>query len=441
LVARGPWPDVLTKEKRSSSSSFISSNLVGAVNTSGLFCHLALLKYFSYLFPVFPKKYLCNSHTMAPKRKGSPAASVDEQLDLVLSCLKSRDNGLDSKLKNLLQKLAPIALKDDIITRHPYQDEVVSEIEDALMGMERQMKEDLEEAVTEAEGIEAKRQVALDALEAASNHLADCEDKLEKAGEAVVNAEHDVETASQAIDVAKKSHKESDKTVAAAQKAAENIANIMASFKKAADEGPDAEGVGDLKTLGEKLEKVKEVASSLAKAVPTVLRKVPSARAPFDQTVVTQMNESLTRALARAEEDKHAAEEAASSGENQITELGKVFEGACNTLAEMNVKRNEAADAKDQAETAKAEAEDGVDNFVDESNNTRANFEGVEETVADFYQKLSAFRYLQTRFDEFEPPRDWSPCRPSRRPGILDEPKAVKKARAKPAKKAMRKSI
>merc|ERR1719487_284939 len=129
----------------------------------------------------------------------------------------------------------------------------------------------LEEAVVEAEKVAATRKVAEDALEAKQYTLDGADNDLAAADEAVGNAEADVNTALEACTVAKKEHKEADKQVEKAKKMAETVKGLFASFQAAAAGGPDAEGVGDLKTLGQQLELLKKdnlIPESLAKAAP-----------------------------------------------------------------------------------------------------------------------------------------------------------------------------
>lgn len=362
---------------------------------------------------------------MAPKRKsdaGGSDTSLEDKIAMVVRALKSRDNNLEGKLKTLLAKLAPIALKEDILARHTYHDEVVSEIEDAFMLMERKMKADLKEAVVEAEKVAATRKLAEDTLDQAQAKLNEADAELSASKTAVQNAEQDVNTALEACNVAKKEHKSADKDVAKAKKEAEGVKALNDSFKCAVAGGVTAPGLsGSLKTLGQELEQMKEIPESLAKAAPTVLRKAPDTREAFDRTVVQSLSEALSRALTRAEEDKATAEAAASSGDSRIAEMESVFDGACRSLAAANTKRNECDDSQKEAETERDAAEEHVDSFCGEANRVRKDFEDMEAKVANFYTELCAFRYLQVRNESFEPPRSWSPCRASRRPALLDE--------------------
>merc|ERR550514_2358399 len=347
----------------------------------------------------------------------------------VIGALKNKEYGLDKSEVALLAQMAPHYLKPDLLARHSFQDEAVGAIEDVFVLVQKRMDKLVEEAGEKAAAVD-------DVRTAAASKLSEHEQAFEAAKEAVKVAETDVNEASGRHDAAEAQRTELHKKAEAAAKTMDETHQLAKTFRTAVEGGPW--DVGGVEKLVQDLESWPEMPDSLISAAPTALNRTPDLRDAFDQTVLQTMETAVEKALVRADLESQQAKEAAELEETRVCELYKLFNVGCAALGEANSSRNAAEEALQLARAEHAEAIKNVDAFQNRVHKERLAFREAEAKVSSFYTELSAFRFLQSRSEDFTPPRCWSPSRPSRRPTFLDEEDQLEDA-FQPKKKAAKK--
>lgn len=167
-----------------------------------------------------------------------------------------------------------------------------------------------------------------------------------------------------------------------------------------------------------KAERAVEAAQRAADFLRERPRRATSAGSPTRDQALEHAEQRLKEA-----QEKERKENEEQGKDGSLSVIGASVEAAIQAQEKANGTLKESAKAHGEAAQVYEEAMKALAVLQDRTEEVRCDYLAAEEEAGAFYKDLSAFRYLQTWSQncDFEPPADWSPRRPPKRPRLLDE--------------------
>lgn len=289
-----------------------------------------------------PEKKVKPGACPVPEKKGK----VELSIEAVAKAIESAD--LPENCKAMLLSMVPVSLDTAVENRHDLQAMAVTMISDVMATERAAMEQAIRDEEAKLNEVEASRGGLDSKVTDADQELAERVVKVEERKKVLAVASQEVLSAKAGAAEAKEAQRRSAiaaDTLVAEKKAVEAI--LEEHFKPLKDGTWEAAQVHISALLP--LAKRIDLDASLVSAMPSSCTKKPEERGPFDQMVITQLEETLLAKVASLTEQVEAA------GPEGVTRAAAA-EAALEALESSKARQQQAASDVFEVQAAQREA-------------------------------------------------------------------------------------
>jgi len=359
--------------------------------------------------------------------------AVQEQCKVVATAVLHNTTFPNDVVKMLSQNLTG-CLSTVQEERHPFQVNVIEMVQAVLNSSEQSLQEALAEAEAKVAELEVAKTERHAAVEASTAVAASKTAETEAAKVAHTQTVHDVKDAKAVLSATKAASAAEDADFTNKESQKQHLETVLTSLGATATESLDVGASNTLVKAGKEL----ALDTTLLGSLPSAVQKAPTARGSFDNIVIQQATQELTKHI-------EALAATLAAAEPSRAERAAKIESETATVSEKEALEVAAKEALKGAELAQKEAEDAQKNAAKalrslgpETKQAKALLDQSKSNLQDFTDgALAAFQKLlvlsnvavpKPEAEVLEPPADAEVVEPAAASEVPQLPVAAEAA-------------